>query len=408
MKSSFKKLPGSKIALEVQLDQKEFLEYFERSFTNALSQVEVKGFRKGTAPREIAEHGVDREKVFNDAALKAVKKSLHEVQEDNGWVVIDQPQVEILDASSKKSIGLSYKVELTVFPEVALGDYQKIAKKILAEKKPTLVEEEEIEKALGWLQDSRASIVRAEREAKEGDVVEVDVKSEESGKPIPGADLRGDKFILGKSNFMPGFDAQIIGKKAGEQFSFSLTAPVDYWQKDLQNKTIDFTVKLHGVFQRTVPPLDAAFAAGLGTQFKTIDDVRKSIREGMTVEREEKEMERIHLKIVKAIADHAKIDIPQIMVERTIDMMIENVKAMAPKLEKSPEELRKELQERARDNVAHHLVLQAIAKQEQLEPTPEEIEEEARHRNLDPQQAREYSYSAVQSKKVFSFLDSLT
>src|SRR3990167_11071625 len=130
MKSSFKKIPGSKIEGEVVLDQSDFKPYWDSAFESAMSNVELKGFRPGTAPKELAEQAVDKDKVFEEAARDAVRRTLDDVVEENKWSLIDQPSIELRPAE----LGLKYKTTLTVFPDIQLGNYKKIAKKILAEK----------------------------------------------------------------------------------------------------------------------------------------------------------------------------------------------------------------------------------------------------------------------------------
>ena len=152
MKSSFKKIPGSQIEIEVTMENKEFLPYYQKAYDQALARVQVKGFRPGAAPKELADRGVDKEAVFNQAAQVAIRWSLDEITKDHEWVMIDAPRVEVEDA---KDLGIKYKATLTVFPEIKLGNYKKIAHKVLGEKKEVVVEAGELEKTLEWLRQSR-------------------------------------------------------------------------------------------------------------------------------------------------------------------------------------------------------------------------------------------------------------
>ena len=155
MKSSFEKLPSSIIELEIELTKDEFDEYLKETKEQALSKIEIKGFRPGAAPKELAERAIDEEKVFEIAASNAVKRTLDEVVQENEWTLISHPQAEVISRVN----GLKYKSHLTLFPEIKLADYKKIAHKITAESSPELkelkVEQEEIDKSLGWLLKSR-------------------------------------------------------------------------------------------------------------------------------------------------------------------------------------------------------------------------------------------------------------
>lgn len=152
MKSSFKKLPGSKIELEVSLDKKEFLPYYEAVKEKALASVHLKGFRPGTAPKEIAEQALDKEEIFNEAVENAVRWSLEEVSKGEEWTLIDSPKIEIKET---KDLGLAYKATMVIFPEVKLGNYKKIAHNVLKDKKEITVDPKEIEQTLEWIRNSR-------------------------------------------------------------------------------------------------------------------------------------------------------------------------------------------------------------------------------------------------------------
>lgn len=405
MKSNFKKEPGSLINLEVELDSKEFSPHWESAYNQALNQVQVKGFRPGTAPQELADKQVDKEKVFEQAAHEAVRASLSETTQEHNWTIIDQPKIEITQVSPQD--GLKYKTQLTVFPEVEIGNYKKIAKKILAEKKEIKVESEEIDKALNWLRESRAKLTRVNRGAAKGDVLEVDVKTYVEGKAVPGSELKGDRFVLGEGRFIAGFDDKLANHSEGETLDFSITAGDDYWNKDLRGKPVEFKVKIDGVFARQLPELNDDFARGLGSSFSTLDDVKTSIESGLKAEKGEREQDRIRAKMIDEIAQASKIDVPKILVEKTLDSLIKEVRAVADHgaLAAKEEELRRNLEERARERVLRDLVIYKIVQEEKLEPTREEVHAQAQKLNLDVGQHYDYSYGIARNRKLFEFLE---
>ena len=151
MKSIIKKLPASQVELSATLDKDEFKEYWDEVLEEELAKVHLKGFRPGMAPREMAEHAVDKDKVFNEAANRAVRYALQDLSEKNHWTIIDKPQVEI----DEKNLEFSFHGILTLFPEIKLGNYKKIAKKIFSEKIEVKVDLAEVDKALDWLRESR-------------------------------------------------------------------------------------------------------------------------------------------------------------------------------------------------------------------------------------------------------------
>lgn len=404
MKSSFKKLPGSKIALEVTLDPAEFKEYYDAAEADALANIELKGFRKGTAPRELAERAIDKEKAFAVSCEEAVKHTLHELGEEHRWTFVDAPKIEVKEASPTGDVGLRYSAELTLFPEVKLGNYKKIAEKIFSEKETIVVEPAEIEKSLTWLCESRAAVVRVPREAREGDLVDADFEGFMAEKPIEGVKAKRDRFVLGQSSFPPGFDRGLAGKKAGESFVFPLVMPNNHWNKELAGKEIEFRGKMNAVFERTLPVADDVFAAGLGSNFKTVAGLRASIGDGLKREKEDKERDKRRALALDEIAASSSIDVPEVTVNHALDRMAEEAKQFLAK-GVSDEELRASLAERARANVRRELVLYAIARAEHLEPSPEEVAEEAKKHRLDPDERYDYSYGTLRNQNILKFLE---
>lgn len=406
MKSSFKKLPGSKIVLEVTLDPAEFKAYYDAAEADALANIELKGFRKGTAPRELAEQAVDKEKVFGEAAEQAVRRTLHATTEEHEWSVIETPKVEIVAASPTGSVGLEYKAELTLFPEIILGDYKRTAKKIFSEKKEIVIDPGDVEKGIQWARESRAALTAVSRGAKNGDLVEISFEGTTGGESLVGARAANDRFVLGESRFLPGFDANLEGKRGGETAAFSLAVPANHWKKNLQGRVIDFKAAVHSVYERKLPDLTDDFVRGLGPQFKTVEDFRRSVAEGLREEQEEKERERKRIACLEEIVKTSRVDIPDVMIQRTLDRMTAEAKHFLEESGKSEEEIRRSFEGRARQSVFGNLVAHRIAEIEHLEPNPDEVRKEAERERLDPKTHYDYSYGIVQRNKVFSFLES--
>ena len=268
MKSNFKKLPGSLVELEVVLDQKEFKGYWDDAYNYAVANIHLKGFRPGTAPKELADVAVDKEKVFSEAANDAVRNSLDEISKDNNWVIIDKPQVTV----DEHNAGLKYKVTLTIFPEVKLGNYKKISKQIFSEfaesAKSIKVEPAEVDKAIEWVRQSR----------KKDDVA---------------------------------------------------------------------------------PELNDEFAKTLGN-FQNIEEFRKNVTDGLRMEKEFREKDKARARVLEEIVKDSKIDVPNIMIERTLDRIAGDKK-----------DLRDKFRDKAKENVLGNLVLYKIAEEEKIDFDPE-------------------------------------
>lgn len=408
MATQIKKLPNSQVEVEVSLTDKEFEAFWKPEYEKALKKVTIKGFRAGAAPKELLDQGVDKDQVFKDAIMVAVRRTLDEVTQENEWTIIEQPRVELLD--SKKDV--RYKATLTLFPEITLPDYKKIAKEIIEEKKAVQVEEKEVTEALEWLRKSRAPITRVSREAKIGDVVEAQIQTMLDGKLLENAQFERDQFVLGESRFIKGFDEKVVGQKEGGETTFTLDVPKNYWDERIKGKTLSFTVKVAGVFERAIPELNDAFAASLGRSFKTVEDLKKNITEGITQEKQAKESERVRAKILERIVKKSTVELPKVMVDRTLEHLVGEMKGILPPDPKKSAveveaELRTQLQEKARETVASYVAVYAIANKENLNPKPEEVEKAAKENGVDPVGHYDYIYERLQNQNVFKFLESI-
>lgn len=410
MKYTHKDLPGSVKRLEVDFSQVEFSKYWEVVYEDALKNVEIKGFRKGAAPKEMADAAIDKDGVFNEAASRAIREILKEITKEKNWEIVDQPKIGI----EEKGKDLIFKIDLVVFPEIKLGDYKKIAKKIFSDKKEISVSDEEVKEAIDWILNSRAKIIRSVNPAKIGNVVNIKYRGKD------------DQFILGHSRIEDGecphcadesvekngehkygakwIDEKIVGHKEGDEFD---------------------GIKLTGVFERQLPELSDALAQELG-KFKTVEDLKKSIKEGILKEKEIKESEKIRIKVLEEVAKSSEIDIPQVMVEKTLAGMMEEYKTYfkkdfsskgGPSFGGKEEEIKEKIRPEAEKSVASNLVLYKIAKDEKLEPTSEEVEIESNKflaslhpemaGKIDSQRIYNYNYDIVKNKKVFDFLEGL-
>lgn len=408
-----KKLAGSKALLTITITHDDFQPVWDNEFAHAREHVEIKGFRPGAVPKELADKAIDSTKVFEEALQEIVRSNLRDIGERESWIVIDAPQIEVASADKllQPKGSLTYTATLTIFPDVALGNYRKIAAKIAAEKKEVTVTSAEVDKSFEWVLRSRAKNVLVDRPATNGDVVEIDYDTVVEGKPLPGGSNQHDTFLLGEGKFIPGFEKELESHKAGDALSFSLNVPENYWNKEVQGKKLDFSVRVKSVFESTPPAADDAFAASLGN-FKTVDDVKKSIAEGLKAEKAQKETEKRRIKMLDAIVADAKIDLPEIFVEKTLDGLVAELHDMIEKGGTDKAAARESLRTSAEKRVASNLVIHEIAKQEHLEPTKEEIEEESKYhqreaKQLDTSKFYDYVYGIVLQQKVFNFLENI-
>lgn len=401
MKSTFAHAKNSKISLDVTLDAADFKPYFDHEYTEALRKVNLKGFRPGAAPEALAAQALDRVKVLELSMEGAVRATLNDLTEEHQWTIIDQPHIDVTSEKDPLKEGFSYQATITVFPAIQLSDYNAIKAIVHGKKQPEIViGPERITESLTWLQKSRAPMTRVARPAKNGDVLEADITTRLDGKPIPGGDVKHDRFEIGAGRFIPGFEEKLIGHKEGERIEFMLLVPKTYWRTELQEKSLAFTVTVLAVFELTLPALDDAFAKNLG-KFTTLDELKKSITDGLRDEEMQKYANAEREEIIKTISAKTTIDIPEIFIEKTIDQMIAEIR---------PTPTRDAVRAGATERVRAQLVLHEIAKRESLIPTKEEIESELplherETKQLDASKRYDYIYGVLLNRKVFAFLD---
>ncbi len=389
MKSTFKKLPASAVELTVDIDLTEFKDYYARAFQAAKAGIEIKGFRKGMAPDDVVNGVIDPKRLFDDAAERAIKTTLTDEAEKNAWTIIDRPVIEIKDTDKS----FSYIAKFSIFPEVNIEGFDVIAEKergTLEKKKEKItVKEDEAKEALAWLQNARAEKKETAEGIQLGHVIEITVKSSFA------KEAHDDRFVVGKGRFMAGFEDKLIGKKVGETVAFSITGPADYWNEELRSKDVDFNVTINKVYDQILPELDDAFAEKAG-KFKTLAELKESIIGGIREEKAHHEEEATCIAALEAAVKKAVIDIPLPMIE---------------KIREQDKEMTEEI---AKQKIAMHLVIYAIADKVGIRPTEEEIQTEiakygagASHRENGPIDAKKmhgYIYERLQQKKVYDYI----
>lgn len=271
--------------------------------------------------------------------------------------------------------------------KIELPDYKKIASKV--ERNEVEVKEKEIEQALKWLQKSRAKFTIKNAPAQKGDFVEIEYWFSQEKQS------RKDAFILGQGHFIPGFEEKIIGMRAGEEKE---------------------KVKLISVQNVEFPKINDEFAKGLGN-FKSLADFKKNIIQGLTLEKEQTELQRARQEILENISKETKIEIPDILIENEKKHMLENLKKIAS--EKELAKLKKDVEIEAEKRIKNFLILQEIDKRENIEVSDQEVMQEVNKTlkhypsvkdaeksiGLDLQKFKEYTKQAIKTEKIFKLLE---
>lgn len=420
MKTSIKKLPDSKIEILIEISPQEFDFYYKRTILRMGKNVEIKGFRPGHTPSDVLEKEIGQEKIMDQAAAEAIKEKYVQAITDNGLEAIERPEIEILKLALNNPF--IFKAKTTVLPEFKLPDYKRIASFVKKQILP--VKNREIEEAISYIRRSRAKLIALNREAQKGDFVEIEYCS----SLIDGGRQIKDSFVLGEGHFIKGFEERLEAMKAGEEKNFSLNLPEDYFSKELAGKEIEFKVKIAAVFKMELPEFNDRFVQSLG-DFKDSVTFKKSVEEGLKMEKEREGQEKFRQEILEKIIKAMEWKIPDILIETERERLFNDLKAnfsqnnnisfqdYLKKIKKSEEEIKKSLLEPSERNIKTFLTLKEIAKKENIKVAEEEIEGQVNEilknypdlktvrRQLDLEKLKEYTKERIINKKVFELLE---
>ena len=429
MQVDITKLPKSKIQIKIKLSGEEFSPYLIEAIKEISKNLDISGFRPGKVPLEVAKEKISEEQILEEAANIALNKKFSKIVQDRKLKILGSPKAEIKKISREEFESL---IEVAIFPEAELPDYKKIAK--TEPKNKVNIKSEEVKDSLSRLQKSRAKYVRVSRPAEKGDQIEIDYEIRSGGVKIGNGDIKNQKIILGensggeqKETFIPGFEKNLISMKEKEEKEFSIHVPSDFWKKELQRKLLDFRVKMTGVFKIELLEINDEFAVSLG-EFKNLKSLENSILEGIKAEKENEEKIRWQNSVLEKISKESKIELPDILVEKERDRMLEEFKKRTGDmglsfetyllhLKKTIEDLKNDFLSEAEKKVRILLCIYKISEEENIKAEEKEIEEEMNkiikkspeltRKIQDQKNFKSYLEESIMQKKTISFLQKI-
>lgn len=308
----------SVVALTIEITKAEFEAAKDKAFKKTGKNITVPGFRKGKAPRKMIEklygEGVFFEEAFNiiypDAMEMAVEKS--------GIKPVGRADVDLGDPAEEG--GLTIIAKVPVEPEVELGEY----KGIEVEKETVKVLQADVKAELNRMAQRNARTETVERKAKKNDTVDIDFEGFIDGVPFEGGKAEHHELTLGSGAFIPGFEDQLIGCKAGDEKDVVVTFPEEYHAKELAGKEATFKCKVHKVEETILPEIDDEFAKDVSDTCETLDDLKKEITERLKAERQEAADNAFEEKVLDAVIDGMKADIPAAMIDAQVDTIVQD------------------------------------------------------------------------------------
>ena len=370
---------ANEIKLEFTVEAQKFDEAIQNVYKKNAKYFNIPGFRKGKAPFKMVEktYGIQifYEDAFNEIAGEVYAKGL----EDNKIEAVSKPKIDIIQIEAGKDLIFTAVVQTK--PEVTLGKYKGIELK----KVEYNVSDEDVNHELEHIAEHNARLVSVEDRAVEnGDITIIDFEGFIDGKAFEGGKAENHELEIGSGKFIPGFEEQIIGMKIDEDRDIKVTFPKDYPAKELEGKEAIFKIKLHEIKKKELPEINDEFAKD-ASEFDTLDEWKKSIREKLEKANTSKAKFETEDNAIEEVCKASKVDIPSGMIETQIDNMEQDISSrlsyQGMKLDqylqmigKTKQEFRDEYKEEAEKQVKRNLVLEAIMKDAEIEATKEEVE----------------------------------
>ena len=369
MNTKIEKLPENIVKVDIEIPAQEAVKYYNEAAKRFAQYVNIPGFRKGKAPRNIVEQHVGEERIKQEALERALQQIFSEVIRENKFDLVTQPNVESYDFKVGEDLKITAKLELR--PEVTLGEYKNLKVDVEEYKTP----EDAMQKSIdGLLSQHATEVVVTDRKTKADDIIVFDFEGYVNGEKIEHGDAKNYRLDLANSSFIPGFAEQLVDKTLGEEFEINVTFPKEYHEEKLAGQPAVFKCKINEIKTKVLPELNDEFVQKVGP-FKTVDELKEDIQKYLDNQKEDANRTRSEKAIFEKVVENAKVDIQPTMIDRETDMLIEEYKQ---KLQmqgftweqalqaQSYDEIRNGLREDAQVRVKNSLIIDAIAKAENI------------------------------------------
>jgi trigger factor len=405
--------------IEVLLDEAALKPFVEIAFDHLRQRVHAKGFRPGKAPNAIVERELGSAVVQNEVIEHAVESSYVAAIRDHQLPVVSQPQVKL-----KKFVPyteLEFEAEVELLPKVKLGDY----KGIRVARPAVKVDPAEINKTIEELRRREATRIEKEVPAVLGDEMVFDFKGTKDGEPVRGASAENHTLKLGSGQFIPGFEEELVGLKPGDEKTFKVTFPKDYHEESLKGAEVQFEVKVKRVTELVLPEVNDEFAGAVGP-FKNADEMRADVADRLAKSQAEQAAREYENKVLEELLKRCEVKTPEGLVQQQLDRMKQeltqnlaysglDMDKYLQMLNKTMEELEKEMRPEGERRVKLALVLTEVSKAEGLQVTDDELSKEisrlkqeypdpATQAELDRPESREDLYNHLMASRVIGKL----
>lgn len=382
MSVKWEKLEGNEGVLTIEVDADKVNLGIDEAFKKVVKQVNVPGFRKGKMPRNLFEKKFGVESLYQDALDIILPDAYANAIDEAGIEPVDRPEIDI--EQMEKGQNLIFTAKVTVKPEVKLGQY----KNLEVEKIDPTVTDEDVENELKSIQERHAElVVKEEGSVENGNTVVIDFEGYVDGEAFEGGTAENYTLEIGSGTFIPGFEEQLVGLEAGAQKDVEVSFPEEYHAENLAGKLATFKVKLHEIKAKELPALDDELAKDADNEVETLAELKAKTKQRLEETKKNEAENSLRDTVIEKAAANAEVDIPEAMVNTELDRMLKefeqrlqmqgmNMDLYFQFSGQDENALREQMKEDAGKRVRINLTLEAIAKEENIEVTDEEVTEE--------------------------------
>lgn len=381
MSLQVEKLEGNMAKLTIEASAEDFEKAVEKAYQRSKSKVSVPGFRKGKVPRKIIEQMYGKEIFYEDAANIAIPSAYAAAVDECTEEIVSQPAIEIVQLEAGKPF--IFTAEVALKPDVTLGKY----KEVEVDKIDISVTEEEIDTAIDKERERNARTISVEdRAVQDGDMIVLDYEGFVDGETFEGGKDENYPLTIGSNTFIPGFEEQLIGAEIDKKVDVNVTFPEDYHAAELAGKSALFQCTVREIKEKELPDLDDEFASEV-SEFDTLAEYREDVKKNLTLKKEEEAKIEKEGRVVDAIIADAQMDIPEAMLmtqqRQMVDDFAQRIRMQGITIDQyfqftglTKEALLEQMKPQAEQQIKSRLVLEAVAKAENLEASEEEYTDE--------------------------------
>lgn len=381
MSAKVENIETNKVKLTIEVTAEKFEEGMKAAYKKNVKKINMPGFRRGKAPRMLIEKTYGPDIFYEDAINEVLPDSYEAAIDETKIEPVSRPEIDVDQVEKGKPF--IYTATVIVKPEVEIDGYKGIS----VNKVEYTVSDKDVDAKMKEMQDQNSRLVSVEdKPVKNGDTAIIDFEGFSDGEAFEGGKGENFNLVIGSGQFIPGFEDQLIGKKAGEETEVNVTFPEEYHAKDLAGKPAVFKVKINEVKEKVLPELDDEFAKDV-SEFETLDELKADTKKKLEEEAEQKTKAEKENNVLEAVSGLLKAEIPDVMYENQIDSMIKDfsmriqaqgldLKTYLSYIGMDEETMRKSFREDAEKRLKTNLAVEKIMKLEKIEATDEDVEKE--------------------------------